>query len=104
MTSFEQRALAAHGYKAGEKCNQPHDAPELCPALSLPDLFSGSGSAAITQQSIRSLLSAVPAYFSQSVISRDHTQANLAFGIRLMPLDKQKKLIDDIRGQLDPPA
>jgi predicted RND superfamily exporter protein len=102
MTSFEQRVLAAHGYKPGDTCRQPKNAPELCPALSLPDLFSTSGQA-ITQQNIRSLLSAVPPYFSQSVISHDHTVANLAFGIRLMPLDKQKKLIDDIRGRLKPP-
>ena len=102
MTSFEQSVLAAHGYKPGDTCRQPKNAPELCPALSLPDLFSTSGQA-ITQQNIRSLLSAVPPYFSQSVISHDHTVANLAFGIRLMPLDKQKKLIDDIRGRLKPP-
>jgi hydrophobe/amphiphile efflux-3 (HAE3) family protein len=103
MTQFEQRVLAAHGYKTGDTCNQAKNAPELCPALSLPDLFSASGGTAVTQQSIRSLLSAVPPYFSQGVISRDHTVANMAFGIRLMPLDKQKKLIDDIRSQLKPP-
>ncbi|HEY7633437.1 MAG TPA: MMPL family transporter [Thermoleophilaceae bacterium] len=102
MTQFEQRVLAAHGYKAGDTCNQAKNPPEVCPALSLPDLFSTSGSA-ITQQSIQSLLSAVPAYFSQGVISRDHTVANMAFGIRLMPLDRQKKVIDDIRSKLKPP-
>jgi hypothetical protein len=103
MTAFEQRVLAAHGYKTGDTCSQEKNPPELCPALSLPDLFSASGGQAITQQNIRSLLSAIPPYFSQGVISRDHTVANMAFGIRLMPLDKQKKLIDDIRGQLKPP-
>jgi hypothetical protein len=102
MTAFEQRVLAAHGYKAGDTCNQAKDPPELCPALSLPDLFSASNEA-ITQANITSLLDAVPSYFSQGVISRDRSVANLAFGIRLMPLDKQKKLIDDIRGQLRPP-
>jgi uncharacterized protein len=102
MTGFEQSVLAAHGYKAGDTCHQAKNAPELCPALSLPDLFATTGQT-ITQQSIRSLLSAVPAYFSQGVISHDRTVANMAFGIRLMPLDKQKKLIDDIRGKLHPP-
>jgi uncharacterized protein len=103
MTSFEQRVLAAHGYKAGDTCSQAKNPPEVCPALSLPDLFNTSGQQSITQQSIKSLLSAVPAYFSQGVISPDHKVANMAFGIRLMPLDRQKKVIDDIRGKLDPP-
>jgi len=103
MTSFEQRVLAAHGYKSGDRCSQAKNPPELCPALSLPDLFTASGES-ITRQNIQSLLSAVPSYFSQGVISRDRTVANMAFGIRLMPLDKQKKLIDDIRSKLQPPA
>jgi len=30
--------------------------------------------------------------------------ANMAFGIRLMPLDRQKQVIDDIRSKLNPPA
>ncbi len=103
MTNFEQRVLAAHGYKPGDRCSQAKNAPELCPALSLPDLFSASGQP-ITRQGVRSLLAAVPTYFSQGVISPDHKVANMAFGIRLMPLDRQKRLIDDIRGQLHPPA
>jgi len=102
MTAFEQRVLAAHGYKSGDRCSQAKNPPQLCPALSLPDLFSASGES-ITRANIQSLLSSVPAYFSQGVISRDRTVANMAFGIRLMPLDKQKKLIDDIRSKLHPP-
>jgi uncharacterized protein len=102
MTAFEQRVLAAHGYQSGDTCSQAKNPPELCPALSLPDLFSASGQA-VTRQGIQSLLSAVPSYFSQGVISPDHTVANMAFGIRLMPLDRQKKLIDDIRAKLHPP-
>src|SRR5919201_2481703 len=102
MTRFEQNVLAAHGYKTGDTCSQAKNPPELCPALSLPDLFSASGQA-ITRQGIQSLLSAVPTYFSQGVISPDHQVANMAFGIRLMPLDRQKKVIDDIRSKLKPP-
>ena len=37
------------------------------------------------------LLDAVPAYFSQGVVTADRKTANLAFGIRLMPLDRQKR-------------
>ena len=82
MTGFEQSVLAAHGYKAGDTCHQAKDAPELCPALSLPDLFATTGQT-ITQQSIRSLLSAVPAYFSQGVISHDRTRGE--HGVRHPP-------------------
>jgi hydrophobe/amphiphile efflux-3 (HAE3) family protein len=102
MTGFEQRVLAAHGYTAGDRCSQAKNPPQLCPALSLPDLFSASGQS-ITRQNVQALLSSVPTYFSQGVISRDHTVANMAFGIRLMPLDRQKKVIDDIRSKLRPP-
>ena len=43
MTRFQRDVLRAHGYRTGKRCTQAHDAPELCPALSLPDLFSASG-------------------------------------------------------------
>ena len=56
------------------------------------------------QESVRALLDAVPPYFSQAVITEDRTTATLAFGIRLMPLDRQKEVIDDIEDRLDPPA
>jgi predicted RND superfamily exporter protein len=46
----------------------------------------------------------VPPYFSQAVISQNRKIANLAFGIRFMPLDEQKRVIDDIRSRLHPPA
>jgi predicted RND superfamily exporter protein len=37
------------------------------------------------------------------VITPDRTTANLAFGIRLMPLDQQKRVVDDIKRRLKPP-
>ncbi len=76
--------------------------PTLCPALSLPDLFR-SADAAKDQARIRALLDAVPAYFSQAVITADRKTATLAFGIRLMPLDEQQKVIDEMqRGSTRP--
>jgi uncharacterized protein len=101
MTRFEAGALQAHGYRTGKRCDQAKDPPELCPALSLPDLFSTE--AAPSRQQVRRLLDAVPPYFSQGVVSRDRRTANLAFGIRLMPLDRQKEVVNDIRHRLDPP-
>jgi hydrophobe/amphiphile efflux-3 (HAE3) family protein len=101
MTRFQQGVLKAHGYKTGKRCDQAKDPPELCPALSLPDLFSSPG--AVSQVQVRRLLDAVPAYFSQGVVTSDRRSANLAFGIRLMPLDRQKRVIDDLKRRLDPP-
>jgi predicted RND superfamily exporter protein len=98
MSSYEQGVLKAHGWSADRGCGQA----DLCPAFSLPDLFRATGSAA-TRARIQGLLSAVPAYFSQAVITADRRTANLAFGIRLMPLDRQQKIVDDMRRRLDPP-
>jgi len=51
----------------------------------------------------RSLLAAVPPYFSQAVITPDRRSATLAFGIRLMPLAKQQGVIDYMNSHLHPP-
>jgi predicted RND superfamily exporter protein len=45
----------------------------------------------------------VPAYFSQGVITPDRKTATLAFGIRLMPLERQEQVIETMRRELDPP-
>jgi uncharacterized protein len=100
MTRFQDGVLRAHGYRPGKRCGQTKDPPELCPALSLPDLWDTAGSG---QAQVGRLLDAVPAYFSQGVVTRDRQTANLAFGIRLMPLDRQKDVVDDIKNRLDPP-
>jgi uncharacterized protein len=102
MTRFQGGVLKAHGYRPGKRCDQKRGAPELCPALSLPDLFSSAGT--IRGDQARRLLDAVPSYFSQGVVSPDRGTANLAFGIRLMPLDRQKEVVDDIERRLDPPS
>jgi uncharacterized protein len=75
---------------------------ELCPALSLPDLFRTADSAK-SRDSIRALLGAVPPYFSQAVITADRKTANLAFGIKLESLERQQQVIDIMRDQLRPP-
>jgi uncharacterized protein len=100
MTRFQAAVLREHGYRPGKRCTQERNPPELCPALSLPDLFGTSGT---RQDQIRELLDTVPAYFSQGVVTPDRTTANLAFGIRLMPLDRQEEVVEDIRERLDPP-
>jgi hydrophobe/amphiphile efflux-3 (HAE3) family protein len=107
MVSFQKQALCAHGYQTKTNCpdGKPPAGvtgrPELYPALSLPDLLRSTD--INDQKQVKALLDAVPPYFSQAVISADRKTANLAFGIRLMPLDEQKRVIDDLRGRLKPP-
>ncbi|MFI5038119.1 MAG: MMPL family transporter, partial [Solirubrobacterales bacterium] len=121
--------LKRFGYSATRGCGQAR----LCPAFSLPDLFQGSSTASagaagagtgfapsatngtspsssagakrkLTQAEVGGLLSAIPPYFSQDVITSDRRVATLAFGIRLMGLDQQQRLIDAMRLSLHPPA
>jgi hydrophobe/amphiphile efflux-3 (HAE3) family protein len=104
MIRYENRLLAHYGYVEERGCAYS----TLCPALSLPDLFSTGSQAAnqtpqLTQTQIDQLLSAVPAYFSQAVITADHRHATLAFGIRLMPLARQDGVINYMQSQLHPP-
>ena len=101
MSRFQDGVLREHGYRPGRRCGQAENPPELCPALSLPDLFATTGGG---QNAIRQLLDTVPPYFSQGVITEDRRTANLAFGIRLMSLERQKEVVDDIKRRLDPPA
>jgi len=106
MISYERRLLNHFGYLEEKGCG----AATLCPALSLPDLFSSASQSAssantsLTQAQITAFLAAVPAYFSQAVITPDHREATLAFGIRLMPLARQQEVIDYMRAHLNPPA
>ncbi len=101
MSAYQSALLAHFGYRGS--CTDT----ALCPALSLPDLFSTTGtsnSAKLTQTGIDSLLASVPAYFSSAVLTSDHREATLAFGIRLMPLARQQRVIDYMRAHLHPPA
>jgi hydrophobe/amphiphile efflux-3 (HAE3) family protein len=103
MIRYENGLLRHFGYLETAGCSRS----TLCPALSLPDLFSTSGqssSSSLTDASIKDLLSAVPPYFKQAVITANGQNATLAFGIRLMPLAKQQRVIDYMRSQLHPPT
>ena len=98
MTGYQSAVLKRFGYSDKRGCGKA----ELCPAFSLPDLFRGGQNA--TRQQIEGLLDAVPPYFSQGVITADRRTATLAFGIRLMPLDRQQDVINGMRDRLHPPA
>jgi uncharacterized protein len=106
MGDFRQRVLALGGFD-GEFPSCLDDEAQLCPAISLPDLFSSS-SGPPDQERIQSVLSLLPPYFAQAVVQVDPATgaigntAVLSFGIKVMPFDEQKELIDQIRGQIDP--
>ena len=99
MRDYQSGVLERYGYSAERGCGRA----DLCPALSLPDLFRSAQSAG-DRERIRALLDAVPPYFSQAVITADRRTANLAFGVRLMSLERQQEIIRDLRERLDPPA
>jgi hydrophobe/amphiphile efflux-3 (HAE3) family protein len=113
MSSYESAVLKRFGYSTARGCGRAR----LCPAFSLPDLFAqqpavaptGKGKAPakapkLTQAQVSGLLAAIPPYFSQDVITSDRRVATLAFGIRLMSLERQQQLIDQMRASLHPPA
>jgi hydrophobe/amphiphile efflux-3 (HAE3) family protein len=97
MTDYQQRVLRRFGYAEGKGC---HTAT-LCPAFSLPDLLQGAD--ARSQRAIDTLLASVPPYFSQAVVTPRRDAATLVFGIRLMDLEQQQRVIDAMRAELNPP-
>jgi predicted RND superfamily exporter protein len=98
MASYQSQMDARFGYTPTRGCGRA----TLCPAFSLTNLFPG-GTAGLTAADISGLLDLIPSYFSQSVIAPDHRTANLAFGIRLMPLDRQQRVVEALRSALHPP-
>ncbi|MBM3667775.1 MAG: hypothetical protein FJW90_09915 [Actinobacteria bacterium] len=107
---FQSRVLEDAGYGGVDpSCERAR----LCPAISLTDLFA-DGARITSSEQVRSLVASVPPYFSQAVVTRDPATgeigdtANIAFGIRVQPLDEQQQLIESIRDQIGaeggPPA
>jgi hydrophobe/amphiphile efflux-3 (HAE3) family protein len=105
MVDYENSLLAHYGYLETKGCSKA----TLCPALSLPDLFCSGpqtaqgGCSGLTTASIQGLLAAIPGYFKRAVITPDEREASLAFGIRLMPLSRQERVIAYMQSRLHPP-
>ncbi len=112
MSRYQSAVLKRLGYSSSRGCGKA----QLCPAFSLPDLFSaqaaarqqaGAGKAVVPkkleQSQVTGLLDVIPPYFSQDVISADRRVATLAFGIREMSLQRQQQLIEAMRAELHPP-
>ena len=75
--------LKRYGYSAEERLRQGRAVPGAVAARPVPRRVARPTQRAASA----ALLDAVPPYFSQAVITADRKTANLAFGIRLMPLD-----------------
>lgn len=99
MTGYQARILKKLRFDSQRGCGKA----EICPAFSLPDLFTTKASLS-SRKRVEGLLDAVPAYFSQSVITPDRRTATLAFGLKLMPLERQSEVLRTMRDELDPPA
>lgn len=96
LGELQRKVLNRYGYSTERGCGEA----EICPAFSLPDLFSTSGGE-LTQKRVNALLDAIPPYFSQNVITPDRRAATLSFGLKLMPLDRQQEVLDELRRGLD---
>jgi uncharacterized protein len=105
MRDYRQRVLELGGTE-GQFASCLDEGTQLCPGPSLPDLFGTEG--VPSQERIRGVLELMPAYFSQAVVETDQETgqigdtAVLSFGIKVMPFDEQKQLIDAIRGEINP--
>ena len=96
MSRYQARVLRRHGFRtAGRAARRSSARRSRSPTC--------SARAARAPPDRADAFAALPRYFSQNVITADRRTANIAFGIRSMPLDEQKQLIDDMRAQLDPP-
>jgi uncharacterized protein len=109
MHSYEQRVLARHGF-GGQypSCRDPET--RLCPEISLPDFLYGGGQTTPSRQRIETDLELLPPYVAQALVTTDPDTGRpgntgvITFGIKVMPFDQQKELIDDIRAQVNPPG
>ncbi len=100
MSTYESAMLKRFGYTKDRGCGKAR----LCPAFSLPDLFQREGTKSkLTAAEVNGLLDTIPPYFSQDVIAPDRRVATLAFGIKLMSLDEQQRVIDTMQAALHPP-
>ncbi len=98
MTDYQSRVLKRLNYNPQRGCR----GSDLCPAFSLPDLFTTPESVS-SQKRVDALLGAVPPYLTQNVIAPDRKTATLAFGLRLMSLDRQFAVLRLMESELNPP-
>jgi uncharacterized protein len=103
MGDFKQRVLDRVGVSGDSLCSQTQ--PVLCPYFALPDLFSAPPS---SPDRVEAVLDLLPKYFLAAFVNREPGATAgttlIPFGIKVMPFDQQKQLIDTIRSEIDPPG
>jgi predicted RND superfamily exporter protein len=97
MSAYQRKVLRQNGFRQGRPCGEA----DLCPALSLTNLF-GDGRQSARQ--IREAVAALPRYFSQNVITPDRRTANIAFRMGSMSPAQRRDVVDGLRAELNPPA
>jgi hydrophobe/amphiphile efflux-3 (HAE3) family protein len=108
MASYKQRVLDRAGFNPEELCIDQEAA--LCPSIALSDVVAGDDGKAPSAARLRDILSLLPTYFTQAVATVDPETgapgdtAVISFGIKAIPFDEQKELIDGMRSELDPPG
>ncbi len=106
MRDYKERVLERAGFGSESRCLDAETL--LCPSIALTDLFGEE--TAPTRERVERVLALLPAYFSQAVVDLEPedggsaSTAVIAFGIKVMPFDEQKELIDAIRAEIDPPG
>ncbi|MQA76010.1 MAG: MMPL family transporter [Solirubrobacterales bacterium] len=107
MQGFKRRVLDRAGFSDRPTPCRDQDA-ELCPQFAFSDIFDAEGSPPSAAKA-RRVLDLLPPYFSQAFLDRGTGEgpggeqtAVIAFGIKVMPFDQQKRLIDAIRAEIDP--
>lgn len=72
--------------------------PRLAPGPNLADLVSGGDPTAdIDRAAVDGILKLLPRYFVDAVITRDRKVAELSFGIPLVSVEEQGRIVDRIR-------
>jgi len=76
----------------------------LKPLASLAQLVSDiTGGTDATADRVRSLLQVMPSYFTDALVSRDHTLARIAFGVNLVPVAEQQHDVNAILNDVEAP-
>jgi hypothetical protein len=107
MREYKARVLADAGF-SDEPSTCVEQSASLCPSIALPDVFGTDEPESAKR--IEQVLALLPPYFSQAIVERDPATgeigntAVIAFGIKVMPFDDQKRLVDRIRAEIDPPG
>ena len=94
---------ASSSGSAGSAATAPSPSSKKSPSKSSAPAKSSPTTSKLTPAEVSGLLRTIPAYFSQNTITANRRAATLAFGIRLMPLAEQQRVIEAMRAALHPP-